>query len=133
MVINTQYVDLLKRAFPHLDDRRRQSVSVILKLSELNDTLNNLKYSNQLSACSTNNSSQINSEELLKSIRPVCSKREQEMIDLVIGFSKSKEIMSAYRKISGDNSSLSAYDMLKNQFSSEQLDIINQLGKLINE
>jgi hypothetical protein len=129
MFIKTQNIDLLKRAFPHLDDTSKQSVDVLLKVSELNTALQNFSH-NELSACNIKKSS-INSEELLKSIRPVCSSKEKELIDLVLGFSKSKEIINAYHSISNDKSGLSAIENLKNNLSKEQIQMIQKLDHII--
>ena len=79
----------------------------------------------------------------MRSIKPLCSKKEQDVIDFALNFNKTKDIYNAYKSFNGDNANTNSSDnpnnsldnklgFLKNNLSSEQLDTINQLNNLIN-
>ena len=142
MFINSKNVEILKRAFPHLDNSRQRPISIILKIAELNDSIEQFTHPVQIESCDNSNS-HVNTEELLRSIKPLCSKKEQDVIDFALNFNKTKEIYNAYKTFNNDNTNMNSsdntnnslhnkLDFLKNNLSSEQLDTINQLNNLIN-
>ena len=142
MFINSKNVEILKRAFPHLDNTRQRPISVILKIAELNDSIEQFTHPVHIETCENSNS-HVNTEELLRSIKPLCSKKEQDVIDFALNFNKTKEIYNAYKTFNNDNTNMNSsdntnnslhnkLDFLKNNLSSEQLDTINQLNDLIN-
>ena len=142
MFINNKTIEILKRAFPHLDNTRQRPISVILKIAELNDSIEQFTHPVHIESCDNSNS-HINTEELLRSIKPLCSKKEQDVIDFALNFNKTKDIYNAYKAFNGDNTNPKNSDtsdtslnnklgFLKNNLSSEQLDTINQLNNLIN-
>ncbi len=142
MFINSKNVEILKRAFPHLDNSRQRPISIILKIAELNDSIEQFTHPVHIETCENSNS-HVNTEELLRSIKPLCSKKEQEVIDFALNFNKTKDIYNAYKAFNNDNTNINSSDntnnslenklgFLKNNLSSEQLDTINQLNNLIN-
>lgn len=142
MFINSKNVEILKRAFPHLDNSRQRPISIILKIAELNDSIEQFTHPVHIETCENSNS-HVNTEELLRSIKPLCSKKEQEVIDFALNFNKTKEIYNAYKTFNNDNTNMNSsdkannsldnkLDFFKNNLSSEQLDTINQLNNLIN-
>ena len=142
MFINNKTIEILKRAFPHLDNTRQRPIKIILKIAELNDSIEQFTHPVHIESCDNSNS-HVNTEELLRSIKPLCSKKEQDVIDFALNFNKTKEIYNAYKTFNGDNANTNLSDnpnnsldnklgFLKNNLSSEQLDTINQLNNLIN-
>ena len=67
MFINSKNVEILKRAFPHLDNSRQRPISIILKIAELNDSIEQFTHPVQIESCDNSNS-HVNTEELLRSI-----------------------------------------------------------------
>lgn len=140
MFFNSRNIEILKRAFPHLDNSRQRSINVILKIAELNDSINEFSHPSRLETCD-NEHNHVNTEELLRSIKPLCPKKDQDVIDFALNFNKTKEIYSAYKTFNEDNSNTdnklgnkleNKLGFLKNKLSSEQLDTINQLNDIIN-
>ena len=142
MFINNKTIEILKRAFPHLDNTRQRPINIILKIAELNDSIEQFTHPVHIESCDNSNS-RVNTEDLLRSIKPLCSKKEQDVIDFALNFNKTKEIYNAYKTFNNDNTNMNSsdntnnslhnkLDFLKNNLSSEQLDTINQLNDLIN-
>ena len=142
MFINNKTIEILKRAFPHLDNTRQRPINIILKIAELNDSIEQFTHPVHIESCENSNS-HVNTEELLRSIKPLCSKKEQDVIDFALNFNKTKEVYNAYKAFNGDNTNTNSSNnpnnsldnklgFLKNNLSSEQLDTINQLNNLIN-
>ncbi|MBE5934178.1 MAG: hypothetical protein E7262_00105 [Lachnospiraceae bacterium] len=136
MLINNTNINILKKAFPHLDDRSRKPINVLLKLTELSECINDISNPSNLESCS-NMYTPINTEELLRDIRPECPKEGKEIIDLILNFSKTKDFYNTYKTLNNltqatSNKTNSAMDLLKNQLSPEQLERINELSTILN-
>lgn len=157
--MNNRLIEVLKRAFPHLDSQRRRSINVILKMAELNDSINQFHNISSMEACD-DAPSHVNTEELLRSIRPVCAKKEQEIIDFALNFNKTKDFYNTYKTLNNaknindtsDNNDSSfdnkspfnntsnknesfdkTLERFKGVLSNDQLETINQLNTLINK
>ena len=132
MFINHRKLEIFKRAFPHLDNSSQRTVNIILKMADLNDSIYQFTHQNDIEACDTN--SHTNFEELLRSIKPLCSKKDQEIIDFALNFNKSRDVFNAYKTINNmDNTSDEhRFDCLKNKLSPEQICTLNNLSKIMN-
>lgn len=132
MSINNQRIEILKNAFPHLDSNKQKSINIILKMAELHDCVNQLSHVSSMEACD-NEPNRTNIEELLKSIRPVCGKKDQDIIDFALNFYKTKDIYNAYKTLNKENSSIeNTFNLFKNNLTNEQLETVNKLNTLIN-
>ena len=143
MLLNSRNINILKKAFPHLDEQRKKPINIILKLTELTECINEFSHSNGLESCSTS-STPINTEELLKDIRSECPKQYRDMIDFILNFSKTKDFYNTYKTINNlthtnidthntdSNHTSSNIEFFKNQLSKEQLERINELSHIIN-
>lgn len=132
MSFNNRNIEILKRAFPHLDNQRQRSINIILKMAELNDSVNQLSNVSNMEACDNDNK-RTNMEELLKSIRPVCVKKEQDIIDFILNLNRTKDFYNTYKAFNNDNTPVeNTINLFKNKLSNEQLETINQLNTLIN-
>ena len=117
MSFNNQNIEILKRAFPHLNGNKQRSINIILKLAELQDSVSQLSNVSSMETCE-NETKRTNVEELLKSIKPVCSKKEQDVIDFALNFNKTKDIYNTYKILNNDNSSIdTTFNLLKNNNS----------------
>ena len=152
-MLNNINIKLLKKAFPHLDDRSRRPINLILKINELNECLNEVSRGNGLESCSDNVST-INTEALLKDIQPECPNPWRDMIDLFLNFTKTKDFYNTYKTVNNitDISSLfnnvskdssvinnlfninknSTLEQMKTSLSPEQLERINELSQILN-
>ena len=134
MLLNNRNINILKKAFPHLDESSKKPISIILKLTELTECINEISSSSGIESCS-DSSAPINTEELLKDIRSECPKQCRDIIDFILNFSKTKEFYNTYKTINNltspatDNNNI---DFFKNQLSREQLERINELSHILN-
>lgn len=132
MSFNNRNIEILKRAFPHLDNQKQRSINIILKMAELNDSVSQLSSISNMEACENENK-RTNIEELLRSIRPVCLKKEQEIIDLFLNLTRTKDFYTTYKAFNNENTPVeNTINLFKNKLSNEQLETINQLNTLIN-
>ncbi|SHO51230.1 hypothetical protein [Anaerocolumna xylanovorans] len=92
-------VDIMKAALPHLDGRTQESASLIIKTSELMDTLQTVKNDDRVSASGLNMQS-IDIEALLNSIRNVCYAKEKQIIDNILNFLRMKNMFETYSSLS---------------------------------
>ena len=76
-------------------------INAIIMANELSDTVQSIFSGNELSTCDTKPASS-NPEEMLLSIKSVCSPRECELIDMFTNLKKSKDIYNAYKMMSPD-------------------------------
>lgn len=93
-------VDIMKAALPHLDSQTQESASLIIKTSELMDSLQSVRNNDHVSAFSLNRQS-IDIEALLNSIRNVCYARERQLIDNILNFLRMKNMFETYSALSG--------------------------------
>ena len=76
MFINNKTIEILKRAFPHLDNTRQRPINIILKIAELNDSIEQFTHPVHIESCDNSNS-HVNTEELLRSIKPLVQKKNK--------------------------------------------------------
>ena len=116
-------LNILKKASPHLDEKSRAPITFLLKLNELTDCIENLSKlpHRGLESCDMH-SSTINTEALLRDIRPECNKSGRDAIDLVLNFSKTRDFYNRYKTLNG----------IQNTLSEDQLTRIEELSKIIN-
>ena len=65
--MNNHTIDILKKAFPYLDNKNKSSIKIILKAAELDDAIAELNNSDTLSACDASNRTPNSIENILKS------------------------------------------------------------------
>lgn len=92
-------VNIMKAALPHLDSQTQESASLIIKTTELMDTLQAAQSKDRVSAFSFR-SQDIDFEALLTSIRNVCYSRERQLIDNILGFLRMKTMFETYSTLS---------------------------------
>ncbi len=133
-------INILKKAFPHLDERRRKPINIILKLTELHECLNEVSSGSGLESCS-DNVPPVNTEALLKDIKSECPKHIRDKIDMILNLSKTKEFYKTYMNLNNitnqPNQTLSnnnvPFEQLKNSLSPDQLERINELSNILNQ
>lgn len=134
MFLNNMNINILRKASPHLDERSRMPITVLLKLSELNECINNMSHAHNNGLISCDNSvPAINTESLLKDIRPECSKSGKDLIDLFLNISKTKDFYNTYKVINNLSNNVNNTTTFKNNLSEEQLNRINELSKIIHQ
>ena len=99
--MDSRQLEILKKASPHLMPKASTCINAIIMANELSDTIHSLFSGNELSTCDTKPASS-NPEEMLLSIKSVCSPRECELIDMFTNFKKSKDIYNAYKMMNPD-------------------------------
>lgn len=99
-------VDIMKAALPHLDSSTQESASLLIKTSELMDSLRSVRSQEHVSTFSLNRQN-IDIEALLNSVRTVCYARERQLIDNVLNFLRMKNMFDTYSTLSSMMSSSS--------------------------
>lgn len=99
--MNSRQLEILKKASPHLMSRPSSCINAILMVNELTETIKNITNPNELSTCDTKAFTS-NPEDMLLSIKSVCSPRECELIDMITNFKKSKDLYNTYKMINPD-------------------------------
>lgn len=99
-------VDIMKAAFPHLDNETQESASLIIQTTELMNTLQSNKSKERVSAFSFRGQN-IDIVALLTSIRNVCYARERQMIDSILNLMNMKSMFETYSALSSMMSSQS--------------------------
>ena len=137
---NNININILKKAFPHLDERRKKPINIILKLTELHECISDVSKTNGLEGCS-DSTTPINTEALLKDIKSECPKSIRDKIDMILNLSKTKEFYKTYMNISNiaeqvnqTNTNISShFEPIKNSLSADQLERINELSHILNQ
>ncbi|MBQ3061823.1 MAG: hypothetical protein IJD02_05210 [Lachnospiraceae bacterium] len=97
--MTSKQLEILKKASPHLMPRPSSCINALLMVNELSETIRNIRNPNELSTCDTKGFSS-NPEDMLVSIKSVCSPRECEIIDMITNLRKSKDLYNTYKMIS---------------------------------
>ncbi len=92
-------LDIMKAAFPHLDNETQESASLIIQTTELMDTLQSVRNKDRVSAFSFQRQN-IDIVALLNSIRKVCYARERQIIDSILNFMNMKNMFETYSALS---------------------------------
>ncbi len=92
-------LDIMKAAFPHLDNETQESASLIIQTTELMDTLQSVRSKDRVSAFSFQRQN-IDIVALLNSIRTVCYARERQIIDSILNFMNMKNMFETYSALS---------------------------------
>ncbi len=99
-------VDIMKAALPHLDSGTQESANLIIRASELMESLRTVRTQDRVSTFSLHRQN-IDIEALLNSIRTVCYARERQLIDNVLNFLRMKNMFDTYSTLSSMMSSSS--------------------------
>ncbi|MDF2872027.1 MAG: hypothetical protein K0R05_3602 [Anaerocolumna sp.] len=92
-------LDIMKAAFPHLDNETQESASLIIQTTELIDTLQTVRNKDRVSAFSFRGQN-IDIVALLTSIRNVCYARERQIIDSILNMMNMKNMFETYSALS---------------------------------
>lgn len=131
--------ELVKAALPYLDSNLKTMAELFVKASDLMGSLKSMKSPDKLAACGFT-ASKIDLEGLLTGIRPVCNKKEGEIIDRILGFFNMKKMFEMYNNMMetmktmqefggfsfGDSGSEDVNDSVKGNFSSPNFESIFQ-------
>lgn len=93
---NKHTLELVEASIPHLNGKARKSMELVLKASELLDTLHELPKASDLSACELEDDS-VNLESLLLGIQNICTNSEKELIHMLLNFTKAQSIYRSYQ------------------------------------
>ena len=133
MTINKKNIDLLKRAYPHLDTNSQKTINVLLKFQELQNSITNVTNLSSMEACDSQGPTRkkIDMEALLNSIKPACAKKERELIDFALNINKAKDMVNVYKSLNTADFSPDNLSLFKDKLSPEELNTINQLKDII--
>lgn len=92
-------VDIMKAALPHLNGQTQESASLIIKTSELMDSLRTVGSNEHVSALGFDLQN-IDLEALLNSIRNVCYASERKIIDNILNLLRMKNMFETYSALS---------------------------------
>lgn len=90
-------VDLIRAAMPYIPGNRQQPMNLILKVSELMQTVQTPEP--ELSTCSTSGSNTFDMEGLLTSIQPLCFSHEAELINMLLNTFRAKRFYQTYQSV----------------------------------
>lgn len=88
--------ELLKTALPYVDVRSRLILDLLVKLYELIACLRNFR-TKDMAACGFENTyEKVDTETLLKKIRPNCNQKERAFVDRILNIFQAKRIFEMY-------------------------------------
>lgn len=95
-LVDDHALNIFKAAMPHVQPQAQTGMNVLLKANELMETIEELTHPGELSAMEINEENHT-PEDLLLSIKEVCTPRENEMVDMMLNFFKARKIYTAYQ------------------------------------
>ena len=124
--------EIIKAALPYIDSHNKIMVEFIMKVIELIGYIKTLKNSLSLAACGYE-AGKIDLEGMLNNIRPVCNKKERDIIDKILNIFNMKRAMEMYNnmmevmdamKTTEDNFNDTSTDFDKHDFDYNNPDIL---------
>lgn len=94
----THTADIIKAAIPFVDSPLKGTAELFAKLLDVLGSVKSVTNSGKLAANSFLNS-KIDLEGLLKGIRPICSEKEQELVDRFLSFFNMKRAFEMYNNM----------------------------------
>lgn len=101
-MINNQQINILNKALPHMPPQVKACAQIIIQAYELSDSVHNMS-DGGISACDSTNTMPVNIEQLLRDIRPVCSKKDAQYIDTYLNFLRTKNVLNVYKTMNPDS------------------------------
>lgn len=95
---NFQYkhaVDLMSAALPYVNSRAKANMEVLIKAGEFMETFQSTS-SPELSACDISNEP-VDLEALLMNLQGVCTPKEQELVNTILNFLKTRKLYHTYQ------------------------------------
>lgn len=137
--------EIMKAALPYIDTGNRGIAELLVKAFDLMGSLKSLKSSENLAACGYT-AGKLDIEGLLNGIKPVCSNREKEMIDRILGYFNMKRMFEMYNNIMetmknmqdfggfpfGDSDNADDTDNVTGNFGSSNFQSIFEMFKNVN-
>jgi hypothetical protein len=90
--------DIMKAALPYIDAHNKVMVEFVMKIFDLLGNMKTLRNSLGLAACGYE-AGKIDMEGLLNNIRPVCNKKERDIIDKILNIFSMKRAFEMYNKM----------------------------------
>lgn len=90
--------ELIKASLPYLDSNLKTMAEIFVKTFDLMGSLKSMKSPDKLAACGFT-VGKIDLEGLLAGIRPVCNKKEGEVIDRILSFFNMKKMFEMYNSV----------------------------------
>lgn len=94
--------DILKAAVPYVDNKTKRSVNMMLQVTELANTFEELNHPSELSIMEVEDFN-LDTEGMLMDMRKFCNKREQEFVDVVVNIVKAQKLYSTYSTITSSS------------------------------
>lgn len=101
--------DIMKAALPFIDARHKGMFEIIMKLFDLLAYLKSLNSTVNMTA-STQESAPFDFEGMLNSIRPVCNKKERDIVDKLLNFFHMKRAFEMYNKMTEAMNSMQDFE-----------------------
>lgn len=90
--------EIMKAALPYIDAHNKVMVEFLVKLFELIGYFKTFRNSLSLAACGYGDG-KTDMEGMLNNIRPVCNKKERDLIDKILNIFNMKRAMDMYNKM----------------------------------
>lgn len=113
--ITNHTLDILRAAVPYVNPNTQNSMNVILKATELVDTVRDVQEPD-LSACDLNQEP-FDPEVLLMNLRPVCYQPELDIVDMILNFLKARKIYQAYQTFNTDTVQAAQMDQRQENYN----------------
>lgn len=133
-------IEILRAALPHLNNAAKKPIELVVQANELFENISTFQNTDELSACSTDNSP-VDVESLLTNIQDVCNDSEKELIHMILSFLQTRKIYQAYdsfRSANQANSKLSGsgqpnmMEFLMSQLPPEQKSTFETMSMMLN-
>lgn len=89
--------NLMQAALPNVNTKSRNSMEIIIKASELLDSISNSS-NHQISACDIADET-VDMEALLRGLQPACNSAETETVNMLINFVKTQKLYRTYQNM----------------------------------
>ena len=133
---DSKELQMMKAALPYTEQPTRQMFSSIIRLVQVKNLLSALEQEEEeiLAACSLDNSGQDREEMLFAALRPFCSKREQDLLEMFQNFRMASRFYQEYqhnpengRQKTSPGQGFGPSDLLKNMIPPEQQNMMDMI------
>lgn len=126
-------MDILKAALPFVDVQSMRTVQIMVKATELMDTINGRAF--ELSTLNLNEGKG-DMEGMLNNIREFCTDRERQIVDMILNVIRAKNLYDTYQMIASLNLNNDSNNTDDNPFASvfgfgDNMDMMEILSSML--
>ncbi|GKX31648.1 hypothetical protein SH1V18_41280 [Vallitalea longa] len=134
-IVNSNKMNIIKAAIPYMNLENQKKIALFVKLIEFINTMN-LYNNHSINEIPALNKTNITKRDMLMALRPSCSDKNKQLIDILLNVNNLKSMMTSINNKKAeliDNNNIDGNYSSNNEENLNQEELIKKLQQLMKE